>query len=156
MKPRESDRRWQLMWHSWLKLHVSVKPLFGVCVRVHRGLAFSSTALLSPGGTHKIRRTASWDHVLSVWWEKVLVQGRAHRDGSRSLSFPRFYRQMLKNRWQYFSTASFHRWEMQTWADHYGLMILSWLLQIYERVSFDYYRFVDAQFICTILVICQY
>ncbi len=88
VKPRESDRRWQLTWHSWLKLHVSVKPLFGVCVRVHRGLAFSSTALLSPGGKHKIRRTASWDHVLSVWWEKVLVQGRAHRDGSRSPVLP--------------------------------------------------------------------
>lgn len=126
-KPNESDSQCDTLG--------SVTPLFTLLfVWVRTGFLLSSTVLLSLGGKQKIRRTASWNHVLSVWWEKVLVQGRAHRDASLCSSFPRCHRQMQKktkkkNRWQYYSSAAFHWWEMQIWADHCGLMILIWLLQ---------------------------
>lgn len=65
-------------------------------VWVRTGFLLSSTVLLSLGGKQKIQRTASWNHVLSFWWEKVLVQGRAHWDASLYSSFPRCHRQMQK------------------------------------------------------------
>lgn len=95
-EPNENDIGWQLVWHSSWFCYASLYTFVRVWVR--RDLLLSLTALLSLGGKHKIQGTANWDHVLSIWWEKVLVQSRAHRDGSLSSSFPRCHRQMQKNK----------------------------------------------------------
>lgn len=140
-KPNENDSGWQSFLVLFVLLCLSLH--FSVCPS-SQGFLTLIDSLVEPRGASIIFR----ERLMGSCPVYLMREGsRARSSTSRwqSLFFiPTLSQTNAKkiNRCQYYSSAAFHWWEMQTSAYHYGLMTLIW--------------FMDAQCICTISVICRY